>query len=361
MNTAEKEVAAVSRTIYFDYLRAFATVAVITIHVSAMHWYSGDVTSVNWNLLNFYNGITSWAVPVFVMISGALFLNNNKQISILSLYTKNIKRIVCCYIFWSAIYTVNQLAMGMTMKNAILYFIRGNYHLWFLFMIVSLYIIIPLLRKITASFEITKYFLILALVFTFIFPRTFQLLIMFDIPHTASLLDAFLDAGADFNWHITLGYSSYFILGYYLSTAEFSKNQLRIIYIFGIAGFLGVFGLSAIHSIYVGTPSSHFLGAFSISMLLESTVVFVAGKHTLSSIRENSALHRILSQISRYSFGIYLSHAMIIEKLEMWLNFCAISFTPLLAVPAVVLSVLCISLAITFVLDKIPLVKKNFL
>ncbi len=57
------------RTAYFDYLRVFATFAVIVIHVSAQNWYITDVNEIYWQTYNFYESIVRWAVPVFVMIS----------------------------------------------------------------------------------------------------------------------------------------------------------------------------------------------------------------------------------------------------------------------------------------------------
>ncbi len=66
-----------NRTIYFDYLRVFATAAVILLHVAAFNWLSTDVNGYDWKVFNFYDSIVRWGVPVFVMISGALFLGRD--------------------------------------------------------------------------------------------------------------------------------------------------------------------------------------------------------------------------------------------------------------------------------------------
>ena len=61
------------RVLYYDLLRIIAIFGVIMIHVTAEHWNS--YIDNNWLLNNFMNGIVhSWAVPIFVMISGALLL-----------------------------------------------------------------------------------------------------------------------------------------------------------------------------------------------------------------------------------------------------------------------------------------------
>lgn len=94
------------RTVYFDYLRVFATFAVMILHLSAQNWYITDVNEFEWQTFNFYDSIVRWSVPVFVMISGALFLN--RDIKLKTIYTKYILRIVVSYVAWSAIYAFLQ-------------------------------------------------------------------------------------------------------------------------------------------------------------------------------------------------------------------------------------------------------------
>ena len=60
----------IKRTPYFDKLRIIAIIAVVTIHCCGKDTLS--VGSFDWNVINAYNCLVQWAVPVFVMISGAL-------------------------------------------------------------------------------------------------------------------------------------------------------------------------------------------------------------------------------------------------------------------------------------------------
>ena len=50
----------VERTIYFDYIRVFATFAVIILHISAQNWYSTDVNGFDWQVFNFFDSIVRW-------------------------------------------------------------------------------------------------------------------------------------------------------------------------------------------------------------------------------------------------------------------------------------------------------------
>lgn len=72
------------RFVYIDCLRVLATFGVIVLHVSSWNWSSAIIGGVEWKVLTFYNGLVRWCVPVFVMISGALFLG--RKVNIKKLY-----------------------------------------------------------------------------------------------------------------------------------------------------------------------------------------------------------------------------------------------------------------------------------
>ncbi len=45
------------RVVYFDYLRVFAMLAVIVLHISTQGWETADVNSFQWNVLNVYDSL----------------------------------------------------------------------------------------------------------------------------------------------------------------------------------------------------------------------------------------------------------------------------------------------------------------
>ena len=93
-----------SRKYYLDYLRVSATFAVMSLHIAADNWLNAGVRSFEWQVFNFYDSLVRFGVPVFVMISGALFLNPDKYIPVKKLYTKYIFRIAAAFVFWSFLY-----------------------------------------------------------------------------------------------------------------------------------------------------------------------------------------------------------------------------------------------------------------
>lgn len=156
----------VERTIYFDYIRVFATFAVMILHISAKNWYFTDVNGFNWQVFNFFISIVRWGVPVFVMISGALFLN--RDIPLKTIYTKYILRMVISYVVWSSVYA---LFTEGSMFDKIVAFAAGHYHMWFILMIVGIYMCVPFIKAIVENENKIRYFLLLAFFFAFIIPE----------------------------------------------------------------------------------------------------------------------------------------------------------------------------------------------
>ena len=158
------------RLVYYDILKIMAIFAVIMIHVSAENWYVDEIDK-NWLINNFMNTISGmWAVPLFVTISGALLLGNNK-INYKTLLTKYIPRILIILIFWHICYYFYTYP-DYTFNNLIFCFkqlIVGNTysHLWYLYLIIGLYLLTPMLNKLVTNLE-QKDFLYLFLLGFFI-------------------------------------------------------------------------------------------------------------------------------------------------------------------------------------------------
>ena len=93
-----------SRKYYLDILKIISCIAVIVLHTCSKDMKLVSPFSNRYQVLNFFDSVARFAVPIFVMVSGALFLDRNKKIDTKKLYTKNILRLVIAYIFWSIMY-----------------------------------------------------------------------------------------------------------------------------------------------------------------------------------------------------------------------------------------------------------------
>jgi surface polysaccharide O-acyltransferase-like enzyme len=146
-----------SRVVYLDALRVFAVFSMMLLHVAGSQWANVPVASFSWQVFNIYDSLARFCVPVFFMISGAFFLDNARPLPWKKLLTKNLFRILTSYLFWSACYAFILQALSYASARTFSLidfgkdFIFGRYHLWFLFAVAGLYLITPLLRRITAD------------------------------------------------------------------------------------------------------------------------------------------------------------------------------------------------------------------
>lgn len=76
-----------NRFYYIDFLRALAILAVIILHNSAdAAGQYGKIPGSDWFSATFYNGLTRCCVPMFVLLSGALLLRADKDVTIAELF-----------------------------------------------------------------------------------------------------------------------------------------------------------------------------------------------------------------------------------------------------------------------------------
>jgi surface polysaccharide O-acyltransferase-like enzyme len=340
------------RLVYFDWLRVWATIAVVTIHVSAeivwenlfsapqSYWLSG----------NFYESLTRASVPIFVMISGALLLRGNTPVTYKSFLLKRVSKIFIPLFFWSFIYYTYDLYRGYHEGFSLvqfmkLFFTNGiSVHFWFMYMILGLYLTTPIIKIFIqkASKKDIEYFLILWLY--------------------ASVIVKYMKYHFGFSinlelYHVT-NYVGYFVLGYYLTTFDLKRNWRIVGYAAGAIGLALTFLLT-----YFDTRNSNgALQAFwyeyhSPNVLLSAIGIFILAKYTFSS--KVVKLPLFFDAINNVSFGIYLVHILVLDvfaneifnKIEGHLH-------PFLSVPMSVLISVFISGVLTFILSKIPILKK---
>lgn len=163
------------RTAYFDYLRVLATVAVMLLHIAAQNWSVSNVNGYGWNVFNFFDSIVRWGVPVFVMISGALFLEHD--IPLENILKKNVFRLITAFVAWASFYALTtKVFLHKSWTTFAADLVRGHYHMWFLPMIIGLYLCVPILRRIILDQAVMKYYLFLAFFFAFFFPQVISVL-----------------------------------------------------------------------------------------------------------------------------------------------------------------------------------------
>ena len=169
------------RILNYDLLRIVAMIGVVLIHVNGFYLYSVDVDSNRFIVLNAFTSLVRFSAPAFIMISGAFFLNPKKELTTKKIYHKYISRALIALLVTNLIYIlyfyfiVNGYRGFGWIKLFLVRTINGDpsaEQLWYLYAAIWLYMLTPILRKITAnsSKKEIEYFLLIGFIFTVFFP-----------------------------------------------------------------------------------------------------------------------------------------------------------------------------------------------
>lgn len=351
-NTISSEEMDSNRIVYLDLLRVLSIFSVIVIHIASENWHITDVTSFDWQVYNFYDSLSRWGVPVFVMISGTLFLSRN--IPIKTLYTKYIRKTVMLFIIWSFGYAfLFKIIVKHSLRGFVVSFLRGHYHMWFLFMIVGLYMIIPFLRVIIQNKKLVKYYLLLSFFFALVIPQSLSIISVFSEKYglaAQKLVD-------NVNLYFVLGFSIYFILGHYINTISISRQLQRCIFILGIISFISTIILSSAVSIYKKEPVDVFYNYKSVNVFFESISVFTLFKSKLNKVHLSQRSLSIMKNLSKYTLGVYLVHPFYITVLIKVTHFSSTSMSYVFFLPLLSIVVFVISYITSALLNHIPFIK----
>ena len=154
---------------------------------------------------------------------------------------------------------------------------------------------------------------------------------------------------------IVFGYAAYFMLGYCLDRYSFTKKQRNTIYLAGAIGFLSTILLSSASALKIQKPSTTYYGYFTVNVLLEATAVFTLFRYAHF---DKARLNRLMIKLSKYSFGAYLVHVFILERIRDYAGLTTMSFHPVASVFCIGLMVFALSYLVSAILNHIPIVKK---
>lgn len=331
--------------LYCDFLRVLATFSVMILHIAVQDRLYADIGSLRWYIANVWRNLVCWAVPVFFMISGTLFLKKRKSLK--ELFSKNILRLIIAYVFWSTIYA---LAEGGNVETIISNIIRGAYHMWFIPAIVGVYICIPIIQKIAESKEVFKYYLKVAFVFFFLLPNILQILSDLGLGFENIFINATNDLLNNIHLFNMMDYVVYFALGYYLSTEKITKRNRVVIYLVGLISLFATIILNT-NTIYM----YNYQGVFSVNVLFTSIAIFIGIRHFDTRVNRYK---KLLQKMSKCSFGAYLLHIAVLGSLESRLDITTLDFSPIIAIPLMGIIVFVIAMMLSFVMNHIPIIKK---
>ena len=294
-----------SKSIYIFILNILAILGVITLHHNGIaHIYS---TERHWATALFFEVIFYWAVPIFLMNTGATLIGYRKRYDTKTFFKKRLKKIVIPLVFWSIVVYFWKTSVG-TLKPADsifdfakLFFSDGiEYIYYFMFTILGIYITIPIFSFIAEKDKSDKTlkYIVCAL---FVTQST--------IPLLFRLFGIALHPGLAIN--IT-GQMIFPILGYLLSKNQISKKWRIIAYLLGIASCVFRYLFTYIASSNKGSIDKMLFDYSQFHSVLLAISVFIFIKQIKwEKIFKNERSVKVLASVSSCSFGIYLSHLIV--------------------------------------------------
>lgn len=334
---------------WLDTLRTLATLGVIVIHISSPIINMAFAGNMNhWWIGNVLMSLTRYAVPMFLMLSGATMIT--REYDVKEFYKKRLTRVILPFLFWMVVYFFFRY-FTLPVKNpptgisSILSW-AGNLflnegvskHFWYIYMIIFIYLFVPILGKFARSVKSSVMLVILAIwiciaVYSTRFPAN-----MYQFTSTARLVKYVIYAG-------------YLFLGYFLyKNIEINKNQR----IAALLIFASTVAVSAIYTYAVSiskkSADQSIYNYLSFNTILQTASLFILIKNV--SLKSN-ILQKLNATISDYSYGIYLVHVMVLGIFYNHGIFWTMAH-PLISVPVVFILTLITSFITISILRKIP-------
>lgn len=301
-------------------------------------------------IMNCLYSATTWEVPAFIMISGRFFLDEEHCVSLRDLLGKYVKRLVIALAVWSVIYQLFALIRSFLIGAKYLNFfgiiyecIVGEYHLWYIYMQIGLYLLTPFLRKIAENKRLSEYYLVLFLIFSILdsYGRA--------LPGFGGAISTVLEKA---EVHLVLGYAGYYLMGYYLHKYELPSKIEKLLYSAGVLMIIFSCVSTTVYSRYIGKPSDWFVQYLMPSTIIEAAAVYTLFVKRVSRIQFSKEVSNFFGRMTELSFGTYLIHALI-QKFVLMTGITPIT-NPVIMVPALTLIIFLSSVGATSIIRRIP-------
>lgn len=338
------------RIFYFDEIRALAILLVLLVHTSK--WFAVNQTphTLFWIFPTYLGSIGNLGVQLFIMISGALLLNRDYELK--SFFKRRFSRILIPFAFWIFIVIIFRIfVLGDPLEiSTILNLVLFKGYVWFIWMLIGLYLFLPVINSFIKEYKIRGCEFFLA----------FWLL-------TIILNSIGYYPIENIELRYFSGFLGYMVLGWYLSNKEFRLSDKSLM----IAGAL-LFVISTLFSFYA-TNHSLSIGTvykLSIVLALQATGLYLFIKSSASysednsfsltgriySYIKNSWIGKVILSISLCSYGMYLTHYLFIWTIIETTNI--MYRNPFKWVPVTYLIVVLCSWGLIWICSRIPYLKR---
>ena len=344
-----------NRILYLSRLKALACIAVTVLHTFlAANIYSADINTQS-GMMSVRNCMM-WAVPCFVMASGALLLDNKRVLTTKKLFGKYILRMAVALVVFSILFAIfdgiliNHHTAAEICKDSFnaIFLGTGWIHMWYIYLLFAIYLMLPIYKLITknATASQLKYLLLVYAVFTSVFP----------------LIETISGKKIPFYICVFSIYPLYFFLGHVLHTGVIKLPKMASGLMFLIC--LGIITLLTVYSYTNNANSPEICGKIISLLNVYSFAVYVVSAiGVFGFLRRTQNQHiplldNIAAELDNCSFGIYLLHMAVLRYIFLYMKFNPFEHGGVITIIGISLLTLVISYAVTKALKFVPYVNK---
>lgn len=366
VNTERKE-----RIRELDVVRGLALAAVVFQHALGVYVRRPDIRLGDSVMIGMLFNLSKFAVPAFVFATGTvLFYNHYDRVNYFVFIRKRIMDIFVPYFLWTIIYDLhnngirNFYAARLSQLGKETLLGTASYHLWFVVLIFQFYLLYPLflwLFKRIRSVVLTParfigLMIILTIMYTWLMWLSSSYIESGHFNPASTLIRLVFVSYRDRNF---LFYSFYFIMGS-LAGAFLSKWRGFVSRSVDWNAFLftGLF-LWVGYGLMRGAWGSHVNLNYSTTLkpsmffYTVSEILLVYGL-SLSLVAGRSIIFDLTRFAGKYSYGTYLVHALVLEKVVQVMNRFPLPGPYIFQSTLAFALTLTASLAVTYLLSRIP-------
>lgn len=343
-----------NRTYVFDILRIFACFMVIVNHTNSTIFnaffpsLSGQAS-----LILFF--ISKTAVPIFFMISGALLLG--KKDSYKTAYGKRAFRIFVDIIIFSIIVSITNNNLEEINFDFLISLINKPVFVsyWYLYSYLALMLMLPFLQRLVSAMSKKDFAVLLTVLFFFQSVMSFMSYLKI-LPSTSNY----------FMRNLFSGEILYFFLGYFIchffpdfiNTAVKKRITLVVSAVLFLVGILFCWYRTGLEFYENGKFSMSLDNVFNLPIVLYSSALFTFVFLLLKNVSFSGWFAKALTIISNATFGIYLTHYIIIKETNPILQILKDNMNDFIAILIMDVAVFVIGAIGITILRMIPVVKK---
>lgn len=290
------------RNLAIDYIRVLACLLVIVIHSPMAGIGTSSFIMASCSLIGMP------CVCLFFMVSGYLLLPTKE--SMFSFLHKRMNRILWPTLFWTVFYllvayfSTGNYASQPWLKTilSIPFTRQGNGFLWFMYTLVGLYLLAPILSAWLSTATKKEVQLILALWgVSLLYPLLKQVLYLTE--DTYGILYYFT------------GYAGYFLLGYYIKCYRPGISFVLLAFLYLVPMLVALLGRVNKMDLLADSFSylSIWAGMMSFALFMLFVKLFPSTTASRQRPADTSMLTRLIVCLSKCSFGIYLVHKLVLK------------------------------------------------